>query len=236
MFSFLRRAIPVAASIFGGPVGGAIAGGVMGAIGARREAKGMEQAGAAAGQTALGGFNYLSGSPVGQSYLPAGGAAMDQQAALLGLGGDQAGADAAYQNYLSSTGFQGQLQAGQQAITSNRAARGLLGSGSTAKALQEHGQQLGRQSFNNYLGQLQGVSGQGLQAGGMLGQSAAQGYSDAGRYQYGAGMGAAGARRGGWDQLMGGLGEGLDAWQAGKRAAGRRDSLSARNAAQELHI
>jgi hypothetical protein len=233
MFNFLKRALPVAASIFGSPAAGALTGGVMGWLGSGREAKGMEQAGARAGQGAMGGFNYLSGSPVGQQYLPVGGRAMEHQAALLGLGGDTDAANAAYQNYLNSTGYQGQLQAGQQAVTTSAAARGLLGSGSTARALQETGQQLGRQSFSNYLGQLGGVAGMGLQAGGMVGQAATQGAGQAAQYQYGAGMGAAGARGHGWDQLMGGVGGAWDAWRAGRGAGGMSKGAKI---AQELHI
>lgn len=220
MFGFLRKAIPVAAGIFGSPAAGAIAGGVMGAFGSGREARDIERAGAAAGQGSMSGYNYLSGSPVGTSYLPHGGAAMDQQAALLGIGGDPAAAQAAYDNYLGSIGFQGQLEAGQRAVTTSRAAQGLLGSGSTATALQERGQQLGRESFNNYLAHLGGMAGMGLQAGGMVGQAATAGGAESGRYQYGAGVGAAGARRTGWDQLVGGLGGAWDAWRAGSGAGG----------------
>lgn len=214
--NFFRKAAPIAATIFGGPAAGAVVGGAMGMWGAHKEAKGYEKAGRRAGQTALGAFNYLQGSPIGQSYLPMGGAAVNQQGALLGLGGDQAAADAAYQNYLTSTGYQGQMEAGQQAVTGSAAARGLLGSGSTAKALTRFGQQLGAQSFNNYLGQLQGVAGMGLQAGGLMGQVGAQGYGNAAHYQYGGMTGGAQARASGWDQMMGGLGGAYDAWQAGR--------------------
>lgn len=216
MFGFLRKAIPAAAGIFGSPAAGAIAGGVLGAVGAGREAGGIERAGAAAGRASAGGYNYLAGSPVGASYVPAGGRAVDQQAALLGAGGDPAAAEEAYNNYLNSIGFRGQLEAGQDAVTTSAAARGLLGSGSTARGLQRTGQQLGREAFNNYLSQLGGVAGMGLQAGGQVGQAATQRASDAARYAYGSGADAAGARARGWDQLVGGLGGAWDAWRAGR--------------------
>lgn len=185
----------------------------------RKQAKDQQRAAEQASQTALGGFNYLRDSPVGQQYLPAGGAAVDQQAALLGLGGDPAAAQQAYQNYLNSTGFQGQMQAGQQAITTSAAARGLLGSGSTAKALTRFGHNLGQQSFNNYLAQLHGVAGMGLQAGGMIGQAATQGYGQAANIQYGGATQAANTRAEGRDSLLGSIGAGYDAWQAGRRPA-----------------
>lgn len=220
--NFLAKAAPVVGTALGGPLGGVIGGlvgGGLGAIGANNQAKAQQQAAQQAGQTAMGGFNYLAGSPVGQQYLPAGGAAISQQQALLGLGGDPAAAAQGFQNYQNSTGFQGQLQAGQQALTGSAAARGLLGSGSTLRALQAQGQQLGAQSFNNYLGQLGGVAGMGLQAGGMLGQAAGAGAGQAAGMQYGGGMAAADTRAGGWDQLMGGIGSAFDAWQSKRPAA-----------------
>ena len=217
--NFLGKALPIAGTIFGSPLAGALIGGGLGLLNARNEAKAQQNAATQAGQTAMGGFNYLAGSPVGQQYLPAGGAAMNQQAGLLGIGGDPAAAAQGFQDYQNSTGFQGQMQAGQQAITGSAAARGLLGSGSTLKALQAHGQQLGAQSFNNYLGQLGGVAGMGLQAGGMLGGAAQAGAGQAAGMQYGGGMAAAGTRAGGWDQLMGGMGGAYDAWLRGRQPA-----------------
>jgi len=215
--NWVRRLAPIAASALGGPAAGALVGGAMGMWGSHREARAHEKAARGAGQTAMGAHNYMAGSPVGQAYLPAGGAAISQQQALLGIGGDQAAAQEAYQNYLNSIGFQHQLQTGQQAITGSAAARGALGSGATLKALQQHGQNLGAQSFSNYLSQLGGVAGMGLQAGGMLGTTAMQGYGDAGRYQYMGGTQAAQARGAGWDRLMGGMGDAYDAWRTGRQ-------------------
>lgn len=211
--NFLRGILPIAATALGGPVGGALAGGVLGMLNARSQASAQQQAGQQAGQTAMGGFNYLAGSPIGTQYLPAGGAAIGQQQALLGIGGDPAAAAQAFQNYQNSTGFAGQMQAGQNAITGSRAAAGLLGSGSTLRALQAQGQQLGAQSFNNYLGQLGGVAGMGLQAGGMVGQAAQAGAGQAAGMQYGGAMGAADTRAAGWDQLLGGLGQAAEAYR-----------------------
>jgi hypothetical protein len=196
--NFLRKALPIAAGVIGSPALGAAVGAGMQWWGAHEDAKAQQAAAAQAGQTAMGGFNYLSSSPVGQQYLPAGGQAAGAQAALLGIGGDPAAANAAYQNYLASTGYQGQLRAGTDAITSNAAASGALGSGATLKALQQYGTQLGQQSFTNYLGQLQGVAGMGMQAGSLIGGAAQSGGSQAAGYQYGAGVNAASARREGW--------------------------------------
>jgi hypothetical protein len=212
-FNFLKAAAPVAAGIFGSPALGAAVGAGLGFLGSREEAKAQERAAAQAGQTAMQGFNYLSGSPIATQYLPAGGAAVNQQAALLGIGGDPAAANAAYQRYLESTGYQGALEAGTDAITSNAAARGALGSGATLRELQRYGTQLGQQSFNNYLGQLSGISGMGLQAGGMMGSAAQSGAGAAAGYQYGGAVNAAAARREGFDALAGGLGGVFEAIQ-----------------------
>jgi hypothetical protein len=200
-----------------------ILGGVAGWLSNRSKAKGYENAGNRAGETSLGAFNYLQGSPMGQQYLPMGGNAAEMQGNLLGLGDSGAG-NAAYKNYLGSIGYQSQLQSGQQAITGSAAARGLLGSGSTAKALTRYGQDLSKQSFNNYLGQLSGVAGQGLQAGGMIGNAAMAGYGNAARYQFAGGTGASDARAGGWEQLVGGLGGAYDAWQTGRGGGGKSNA------------
>jgi len=88
--------------------------------------------------------------------------------ALLGLGGNKQASDDQYQRFLDSTGFQSQLQQGSQAITGNNATKGLLDSGATLKALTGYGQNMAKQSFSDYLGQLMGLGNQGLQAGSLL--------------------------------------------------------------------
>lgn len=88
---------------------------------------------------------------------------------LLGLGGDPSAQNAAFQTFRDSTGYQDQMRAGQEAITGSAAARGLLNSGSTAKALTQFGQGLADQSFNSYLDNLLKYSNIGLQAGSVLG-------------------------------------------------------------------
>ncbi len=100
-----------------------------------------------------------------------GGDANSMIAALLGMGGDSDAANGAFQNYLNSTGYDFQLDQGSRAITGNNAARGLLKSGATAKALTQYGQNLGKQYFDNYLGQLGGVANRGLQAGNLIGSA-----------------------------------------------------------------
>lgn len=109
--------------------------------------------------------------------------------------GDPGAQDAAFQNFLSSTGFRSQLQAGSEAITGNQAAAGLLNSGSTLKRLTRFGQDLGQQGFQNFLGNLGGVADRGLGAA----TSTASALT-------GAATGAAGAKAGGASALQSGLG------------------------------
>lgn len=90
-------------------------------------------------------------------------AASQAQANLLGLG-DAAAGDEAFRRFQESSGFQGQLRAGSQAITGNQAARGLLSSGSTLKRLSTFGSDLAKQGFSSFLGQLGGVAQRGVSA------------------------------------------------------------------------
>ncbi len=84
------------------------------------------------------------------------------QAVLDALGqGEEGAGDAAFQNFLSSTGFQAELAQGSTAITGNQAAAGLLNSGSTLKRLRTFGQDLAQTRFQNFLGNLQQVAGRG---------------------------------------------------------------------------
>lgn len=94
--------------------------------------------------------------------------------ALLGLGGDTAAADQGFQRFRDSSGYNFQMDQGSRAITGNAASRGLLNSGSTAKALQTFGQGMADQSFNSYLDNLLQYSNLGLQAGQVLGGAGQQ--------------------------------------------------------------
>ncbi len=78
------------------------------------------------------------------------------------------GADAGYSNYLQKAGYAPAMRQMSQAVTGQGAAAGLLNSGSTAKALQSRGAEINQGFFNNYMQQLAGLSGLGLQAGGLV--------------------------------------------------------------------
>ena len=109
---------------------------------------------------ALNTFDQSAEGAVGQAGLNA----LNTRQALLGLGGDQAAAEAALNTYQQSTGFQNRLNQGMQAITNNAAVRGELASGGTLKGLNQFGQEFASNEYQRYLDQLQGVEQTGLQS------------------------------------------------------------------------
>lgn len=80
------------------------------------------------------------------------------------LGGDSTGFDA----YKRATGFDAMAEQGSRGITGNAAAGGLLRSGSTAKGLQEYGNNIQNQYVQQYMQQLLGLSGLGMGAGQLI--------------------------------------------------------------------
>lgn len=133
---------------------GGVIGGIVGGIASNRASK--RQAAATREATAA----------AQQQVAPFRQAGIQAQNALLGALGLQGGdaANMAFRQFLDSTGFQNELQAGSQAITGNAAARGLLDSGATARALQGFGQNLAQSRFQNFLGQLGGIANTGAGA------------------------------------------------------------------------
>lgn len=96
------------------------------------------------------------------------GAASNQLSGMLGLNGN-AGQNQAFQNFQNSTGYQFGLNQGEQAVTGNAATRGLLNSGSTAKALDTYGQNYANTQYQNYTNLLSGLTNTGNQAGSIIG-------------------------------------------------------------------
>lgn len=86
---------------------------------------------------------------------------------LLGLNGG-GGQNAAFDNWRNSTGYQFGMDQGTSAITGSAAAKGLLNSGSTAKALNTYGQNYANTQFGNYFQQLLGLGNQGNNAAGVI--------------------------------------------------------------------
>lgn len=111
------------------------------------------------------GQQAFEGTPVVQSYMPGGANAFETRRALMGLGGDPAAARESFNNYLGSTDFGFRMRTGSDALTGSRAAGGLLGSGRTAAAVTDFGQELGSRYMDRYLDRLGQDANTGLQAG-----------------------------------------------------------------------
>jgi hypothetical protein len=112
----------------------------------------------------------------GFGYFSKGG---DMISNLLGAGG--AGAQTgALDNFANSGGMNFLREQGTRQIQSSAAARGMLHSGSTLKALEKYGQGLGSTYLSQYMDNLFKMSGLGLQAGGLV--------SSTGQYSKGTGQ------------------------------------------------
>ncbi len=136
-----------------------------------------------AAKQSMAGFNYLQGNEGVVQAQETGQMAGGLSAALLGLGGDQEAAEAAFEQYRGSTGYDFRLGEGMSAITGSMAARGLLESGATAKALTEYGQNIASAEFSNYLGQLRGTQATGLNAAFNVASQGTSGGAQAAQYQ-----------------------------------------------------
>jgi hypothetical protein len=100
-------------------------------------------------------------------YLTSGGNAVSS---LLGLGGGPAQTEG-LENFANSGGMNFLMDQGRRAITSSKAASGLLKSGSYGTALTKYGQGLGSTYLNQYMDHLFNLSKLGLGAGGLIAQT-----------------------------------------------------------------
>lgn len=100
-------------------------------------------------------------------FISSGTAANSQMANLLGLNGEPAQTQG-FDNWRKSTGYNFGLNQGMNAITGSAAAKGLLNSGATARALSQFGQDYGATKFGDYMGQLQNLINPAMQAGGLI--------------------------------------------------------------------
>lgn len=192
----------------GGIIRGII-GGVGGLIGGSSRARREQEAAERGAEQSLTGFNFATGSPLNEQILGAGGQASDLRSSLLGLT-DPAAGQAALEQFQRGTGFQSRLKTGREAITGGAATQGLLESGGTLKGLNRFGQDLAQGSFNQFLGQLGDVTGQGIQAGGIITGAGTAGGGAAGRALQTGGNLAAGSRAQGFADLAAGAGQVAD--------------------------
>ena len=110
-------------------------------------------------------YPYLQGALGGT--VTQGTGAGTQIANMLGLNGAPA-QNQGFTNWQNSTGYQFGKQQGLDSITGNAATQGLLNSGGTLKALDTYGTNYANTQYGNYVNQLQGLLGSGLQGAGIL--------------------------------------------------------------------
>lgn len=146
-------------------VGGSVASGIMQSNAAGAAGREAQQA-AAQGNQLLGGIEQQSTGNL-QPFVNTGQGANTALGGLLGLNGDAA-AGTAFKNYLGSTNYQFQLGQGLQGVEYANAPQ--FQSGATGKALNNYAQGMAGSALSGYEGMLGNLSGQGIQAGGILGQ------------------------------------------------------------------
>lgn len=110
-------------------------------------------------------FPYLQESF--NPFVQQGTQAQNQIANMLGLNGPQAQSEG-FDNWRGSTGYNFGLNQGMRAITGSAAAKGLLNSGSTARALSQFGQDYASTKYGDYMNQLQNLVNPALQAGSII--------------------------------------------------------------------
>jgi hypothetical protein len=164
---------------------GSIIGAGIGLVGSLIGGSSKKSSDQQAAQQNFTGYNYLTGNQANQTAQANGvtasnGAVDTQNTEKQLLTGDQS--TPAFKNYLNSTGYNFQLDQGTRALTGSAAARGIQNSGATAKALTSYGQNLASTTFNNYLGNLNGLNTQqqntanaGTAAAGQVGTAGTQG-------------------------------------------------------------
>lgn len=172
---------------------GIISGVVGSVIGANTAKKARKQAGQ--------GFNFLRNDAGTQQAQQQGLDAGGILSGLLGLGGDQAAANQAFDTFRNSTGFQFRLGQGISGIEQSQAASGLLNSGSTLKGLSQFNQGLASSEFNNFLSLLSGVQSQGLNSATNIANAGQQ----AGIAQAGITQGQGDNLAAGFNTVLGGL-------------------------------
>lgn len=141
---------------------GGIASGILGSNAAESAAQTQAQSAA----NALGFQQQVYGNAQGylNPFVTTGQGANSSLASLFGLNGQPAN----YSSFYNSPNYQFALQQGQNATQNLAAKTGTLQSGAGLQSLENFGQGLASQQYGNYVNQLMGLSGQGVQAGSAL--------------------------------------------------------------------
>lgn len=139
--------------------------GLIGSNAAKSAAKNSTNAANQANQNATNVYNTNQANL--NPYISTGTNATNNLAGLLGIGGNAAGSQDAFNNYLNSSNYNFTKDQGQKSLASQNAA--TYGSGATGKALIGYGQNLAQNTLGGYESMLQGLGNQGMGAASSLG-------------------------------------------------------------------
>jgi hypothetical protein len=193
----------VAAAIAGAAVVGAGAS----AYSANKAAGAQKDAANQASNTQMGMFNQIQANE--QPYLSAGQGALSQLQSIYGLGGKGPNAGQIMKTLQGLPGYQFQMQQGTQAVDRSAAARGLLNSGATGKALTQYGQGLASNYLGNYVNGLAGIAGMGQASAGQQAQVGMNTANQIGANQMSAGNAAAAGYIGTGQAINGAINNGI---------------------------
>jgi hypothetical protein len=114
--------------------------------------------------------NYEKASGNLSPFIQSGQGANSLLAEAYGLSGKTALGQSSLEAFRNSPDYQFALKGGSEALDNSAAAKGGALGGNQIRAQTEYGQGLATQNLQNYFQRLSGMSGQGIQAGGILGQ------------------------------------------------------------------
>jgi hypothetical protein len=114
--------------------------------------------------------NYEKASGNLSPFIQTGQGANSLLASAYGLNGAAPLNESTLQGFYNSPDYKFALKGGSEALDNSAAAKGGVLSGNQIRAQTEYGQGLATQNLQNYFARLSGMSGQGIQAGGILGQ------------------------------------------------------------------
>jgi len=195
---------------------GYVAGAAVGAYGANQQAgAAQDAANQQAGATALSLAEQKRQFDMQQNqmapWLRSGRLALNEQNALMGLGGDT---EAANRALISSPNYRFALEQGNRALSGGLAARGGMGSGKAMTAATEYGQNFATGQRANRLSELANMSGVGQGAATSMGNAGmnyannlSNLWTNNANAQGAAGIAGANARQSG---IVGGLGLGMN--------------------------
>ncbi len=195
--NIFKAALPIIGTAVGGPLGGAIGGGLEGLLSGSSNTNAIGNANTAeqqAIQQAISGFNTNQAATAANlnPWITGGQGAFGNELDLLGVNGNgaQGSAITALQN---SPLYQSLYNNGLRTVLNNASATGGLRGGNTTNSLAQFGGDTLAQVIQQQLGNLQGVSGQGLGAATSLGQFGQQNAQSIAQLLLGSGQANAGA-------------------------------------------